>query len=63
MTTERRENGEWWVIDPTGILDDMGPYRTKADAESDRRGVERFNRFENRPGFVTVDDRRPITPN
>ena len=53
MTTERRGN-EWWIIDPTGAMDDMGPYQTKADAESDRRGVERF---EDRPGFITSDPR------
>lgn len=36
--------GEWSI---TGLDDgDLGPYQTRADAESDRRGVARFYRHE-----------------
>jgi hypothetical protein len=39
----RRASG-WWVVDlPCG---DMGPYKTRAEADEDRKGVERFYRTE-----------------
>ena len=34
-------DGEWWIIDTPEGVEPMGPYRTKAEAEEDRRGVER----------------------
>jgi len=51
--TEKRE-GEWWV---TGILgvEDCGPYSTRADAESDRRGMERFLKYAEQRDFFTTD--------
>lgn len=54
-----RSGGGWEIIDMTEAdgtpLPPMGSYRTKAEAESDRRGLWRSLRFWNRRGFVTVD--------
>ncbi len=50
MCEERREDG-WWI---TGHDPEMGPYETKAEAQSDRRGVQRFLRHQHEPGFVSV---------
>ena len=48
----KRRGGTWWIV---GLElehgDGMGPYETKAEAESDKRGVQRFYR--------TVATRRP----
>lgn len=38
-STVRRADG-WWVIYPPYM--DMGPYRSRAEAEDDARGVRRF---------------------
>jgi hypothetical protein len=53
MTTEQRNN-EWWI---TGIPDceDCGPYKTKTDADSDKRGLERFYKYKDEPGFITCE--------
>jgi hypothetical protein len=51
---EQRDDG-WWI---TGLPEDIGncgPYDTKASAEDDRRGMERFLKFSERVGFVTSD--------
>ena len=47
LELEKRDDG-WWVKDPNNI--DMGPYRTKEDAEEDRRGVTRF--WKNNPEYL-----------
>ena len=51
METVKRSDG-WWV---TGIpeTDDAGPYDTKASAEEDRIGMERFLRHQDKRGYVT----------
>ena len=53
MRSERRADG-WWI---TEIKDtpDCGPYDTKAEAESDRVGMDRFARLQDKPGFISVD--------
>jgi len=46
----------WWIVGhPDGP---MGPYDTRREAEEDRRGVNRFNRYQNEPGFLTSERRR-----
>ena len=57
MNTEHRPDG-WWI---TGLddCDDCGPYTTHAEAEDDRRGLERFEKYGHRPGYVTVDKAKP----
>ena len=63
LTTEKRPSG-WWILglEEDGQPLDCGPYTTKADAESDRRGMERFDRYEDRPGYVTTDARPASVP-
>lgn len=53
MTTEKRNDG-WWIVE-IPETPDCGPYRTKAEAESDRIGMERFFRLQDKKGFVTTD--------
>ncbi|MCP4900012.1 MAG: hypothetical protein GY906_23840 [bacterium] len=52
---EKRADG-WWIAGLQDVLD-CGPYSTKAEAESDRRGIERFLKYENRKGFMSVDSK------
>lgn len=40
MISEQRDDG-WWITDVPPGVEEMGPYFTKAQAEEDRRGVER----------------------
>ena len=49
-------DGRWEI---TGVPDygNCGPYDRKQDAEADKRGLERFFKYENKPGFVTTDRR------
>jgi hypothetical protein len=50
MKIKKKDSG-WWIIDEN---DAYGPYDTKADAESDARGIERFYRnVDNRRFFTT----------
>jgi len=50
-----RRSTLWWI---EGLTDGLvGPYESKADAERDRRGMERLERYGDRPGFVTSERR------
>jgi hypothetical protein len=53
----KRPDG-WWIA---GIPDcePCGPYDTRAEAESDRRGMERFLRHQHLANFVTVSNSNP----
>lgn len=53
MQTIRRPDG-WWI---TGQPDtpDCGPYTTRAEADDDRRGLERFARWGHKRAFVTCE--------
>jgi len=53
---EQREDG-WWVVGLQGV-EPCGPYHTRAEAESDRRGMERTLKYEGRAGFITYESRR-----
>jgi hypothetical protein len=53
MATTQKHDG-WW-IDGEHLVEDCGPYTTRAEAESDRRGLERFFRYQDRPGFITSE--------
>jgi hypothetical protein len=55
----KKRDGEWWILgvpemDPEGC----GPYGTKADAEDDMHGMERFYEHYDEPGYFTVDPPR-----
>lgn len=41
MKTVQREDGMYWIEDVPDAGGNVGPYKTKADAESDRRGLQR----------------------
>jgi hypothetical protein len=55
MTTVQRQDG-WWITDCPDC-EDCGPYSTRAEAESDMRGLARFEKYADRPGYVTTDRR------
>lgn len=49
--------GSWFI---TGLADgDLGLYATRADAESDRRGVQRFYRREMPDGHAVSTENEP----
>ncbi|KKK53444.1 hypothetical protein LCGC14_3094710 [marine sediment metagenome] len=41
----------WWIVSEE--YGHIGPYNKREDAESDRRGINRFVRYEDEDGFVT----------
>jgi len=45
--------GEQWWIEP----EHYGPYATRKEAEEDRRGLDRFEKHADKPGFVTCEMR------
>jgi len=48
-----RQSTLWWIEGlPDGLV---GPYESKGEAERDRRGMERLERYGDRPGFVSSD--------
>lgn len=50
LEIERRADG-WWIVERNGTgLPDMGPYRTRAEADDDRVGVAKFCRRN--PAYV-----------
>lgn len=49
MQTEKRTDG-WWIVGVPDTITECGPYDTKSEAESDKRGLQRFFKYEvNRP--------------
>lgn len=42
----------WWIL---GYEEPLGPYNTRAEANEDRLGLIRTERFKDEPGFVTTD--------
>lgn len=54
LSVSHRADG-WWIF---GGDVPMGPYRIKAEANEDRRGVQRFLRNCHRRGFITCDSPR-----
>lgn len=45
--------GKWIIF--TDDKEPIGPYDSKAEAESDRAGMERFLRHGHKPGYITTD--------
>ncbi len=41
--------GKWWIDDDGHAT---GPYDTKREADDARRGLERFYKYQDKPGFV-----------
>jgi hypothetical protein len=56
--THAHTTAGWWIL---GVPDEppCGPYETRAEAQSDRRGMSKFFRLADRPGYVTVDRQPP----
>ncbi len=54
-----QQHPEGWVILGMPETDDpLGPYATRAEAESDRRGLERTEKYGHLPKYWSVD---PLT--
>ena len=47
--------GDIWII--WNDREPFGPYGSEEDAESDRKGLERFYRLHDRPGYMTSDSK------
>jgi hypothetical protein len=45
--------GGVWII--WNGREPCGPYDTKTEAESDRKGMERFYRLADKPGYMTIE--------
>jgi len=56
MKVIKRPDG-WWIT-KVPDCEDCGPYSTKELAEDDMRGLERFYKYKDEPGFITCEDRR-----
>jgi len=56
MKTEQRD-GAWWVVGVPGCPP-CGPYDSCKEAESDRIGMDRFERHGHKPGYMTSDSER-----
>ena len=41
---------------------EVGPYATRAEAEEGRRGLARFEKYKDTPGFITSDRIQPQRP-
>lgn len=57
--TTKKLGPNWWILG-YGDYGPMGPYKTKADADEIKRGVERTLRYMDEPGFITSDPPREI---
>lgn len=62
MTTYQSCTGEWFVKGDGSDDRVIGPYRTRAEADDDRRGLERFDKYSQQPGYVTTDPGEPREP-
>lgn len=47
-----RRFGSWWFVHGKRLV---GPYETRTAAVGDHRGLRRFERHKNVPGFVTSE--------
>jgi hypothetical protein len=55
MKLVKREDG-WWITEVPDC-DDCGPYGTKAEADDDRRGLDRYFKYGHLRSFVTSEKR------
>ena len=56
MKVIKKPDGYWVTKIPD--CEPCGPYATKADAEDTQRGLERFFKYHDEPGFITCEDER-----
>lgn len=52
---EQREDG-WWVTIGLCDINDIGPCDTRKEAVEFGRGLCRYLRYRDEPGFITVED-------
>ena len=58
LDLEQRGDG-WWIVGLPDTDPDCGPYDTKQEAESDRRGLQRYFRWGHLREFWTTDKTVP----
>jgi hypothetical protein len=56
MKVIKKPDGYWVTRIPD--CEPCGPYTTKVDAEDTQRGLERFYKYQDEPGFITCEDKR-----
>ena len=56
-TQQSNRTGQWWIVNVPNNSLPFGPYKTRLAAESDRVGLAKFYRHENKRGFVTSQKR------
>ena len=56
----KRQTG-WWIVN-AARHSDFGPYDTRDEAVDDALGLDRFEKYQDVPGYVTTDKRRPKSP-
>ena len=56
MHLEQREDG-WWIVEVPGADEDCGPYKRKADAVSDRRGMVQFFKHCDEGNFFNGEEK------
>ncbi len=47
----------WWIVGYPPEDGPVGPYDTHSEAEEDLKGLKRFERNQDKPGFVTSEKR------
>ncbi len=57
MKIAKKKDG-YWVKDIPEGTEPCGPYATKELAEETQRGLERFFKYRDEPGFITIEDKR-----
>ena len=63
MEVKKLADGNWWVVGVPDVDGPVGPYDTRAGerdggAEAAMRGLTRFEKYGDEPGFVSVEDSR-----
>ncbi len=53
-----KKSDGYWIKDIPEGTEPCGPYATKEAAEETMRGLDRFFKYWDEPGFMTVDDKR-----
>ena len=52
--TTKRLGRDWWIVGDEEY-GPYGPYNNRVEAEEDRKGLKRSERYQNETGFVTSD--------
>lgn len=52
LKLEKRKDG-WWITGLPDGYDECGSYKTRAEADESRQGIQKFLDCQDKPGFVT----------